>query len=209
MNISFPPSICIHRSFILIFIEKKNLVNFFPWKIFCSAIFDFSARILVSATNSRLCIWLSPDGPVFHCQQLTLLFPTYFTVSSEFCAPSLLLSVVPAISLSAVNPSVPHYFTVSSEFRAPSLLPSVVPAISLSAVNPSVPHYFTVSSEFRAPSLLLSVVPAISLSAVNPSVPHYFTVSSEFRAPSLLLSVVPAISLSAVNPSVPHLFHRQ
>ena len=43
MNISFLSSICIHRSIFLIFIAKKKsmLVNFFPQKIFCSAIFDF------------------------------------------------------------------------------------------------------------------------------------------------------------------------
>ena len=39
MNISFLPSVCIHRSIILIFIEKKSMLV--PWKIFCSAIFDF------------------------------------------------------------------------------------------------------------------------------------------------------------------------
>ena len=57
MRLSFLPSICIHRSIILIFTEKKYACQFFfPWKIFCSAISIFiSARILISATNSRLC----------------------------------------------------------------------------------------------------------------------------------------------------------
>ena len=42
MNVSFVPSICIHRSIILIFIEKKYACRFlFPPKIFSPAIFDF------------------------------------------------------------------------------------------------------------------------------------------------------------------------
>ena len=55
MNISFLPSICIHRSIILIFIEKSMLVNFFPpWKkIFLWFSIFISARILVSMINSR------------------------------------------------------------------------------------------------------------------------------------------------------------
>ena len=49
------------------------LVDFFPWKIFFSAIFDFiSARILVSTTNSRLCYLLvfnaQPTGTVISRQ---------------------------------------------------------------------------------------------------------------------------------------------
>ena len=76
MNISFVPSICIHRSIILIFIEKTKvcLSIFFPRQIF-PGIFSFhfhenpqfwnffpgfsifiSTKILVSATNSRLCL---------------------------------------------------------------------------------------------------------------------------------------------------------
>ena len=60
MNISFVPSICIHRSIILIFIEKMYGCQFFfymenslppPW----FSIF-ISVRIFVSMTNSRLCI---------------------------------------------------------------------------------------------------------------------------------------------------------
>ena len=41
MRISFLPSICIHRSIILIFTDLKKeriLVDFFPQKIFCSAV---------------------------------------------------------------------------------------------------------------------------------------------------------------------------
>ena len=42
VNISILPSICIHRSIILIFIEKNAcLLIFLPWQIFRSAIFDF------------------------------------------------------------------------------------------------------------------------------------------------------------------------
>ena len=41
MNISFLPSICIHRSIILIFIEKSMLVDFFPTENFFPSIFDF------------------------------------------------------------------------------------------------------------------------------------------------------------------------
>ena len=57
MNTSFVPSICIHGSIILIFIEKSMLVDFFPHgKYFFPRFSDFiSARILVSVTNSRLC----------------------------------------------------------------------------------------------------------------------------------------------------------
>ena len=43
-NISFVPSICIHRSIILIFIEKSMLVNFFPRKIYFATIFNFHFR---------------------------------------------------------------------------------------------------------------------------------------------------------------------
>ena len=39
--ISFLPSICIHRSIILIFKEKSMLVDFFPGKMFCFAILNF------------------------------------------------------------------------------------------------------------------------------------------------------------------------
>ena len=55
MNISFVPSVCINRSFILIFIEKKVCMSiFFPQKNFFPTISIFiSARILVSVTNSR------------------------------------------------------------------------------------------------------------------------------------------------------------
>ena len=56
MNISFVPSTCIHRSIILIFIGKSILVDFFPQKIFFPWFSIFiSARILISATNSRRC----------------------------------------------------------------------------------------------------------------------------------------------------------
>ena len=42
MNISFVSSICIQRSIILIFIEKKVCLSiFFPQNIYFSAIFDF------------------------------------------------------------------------------------------------------------------------------------------------------------------------
>ena len=43
-NISFVPSICIHRSIILFFAEQKKvcLLIFFPWNIFFPAIFLFS-----------------------------------------------------------------------------------------------------------------------------------------------------------------------
>ena len=44
MYISFVPSICIHRSIILIFIGKSMLVEFFPQKIFLTEIFDFHFR---------------------------------------------------------------------------------------------------------------------------------------------------------------------
>ena len=50
MNISFLPSICIHGSIILIFIEKSMLVDFFPMEKFFSAIFDFHFR-----ENPRVC----------------------------------------------------------------------------------------------------------------------------------------------------------
>ena len=54
-NISFVPSICIHRSIIIIFTGKKCACRFFHRKnIFPRfSIFTF-ARILISATNSRL-----------------------------------------------------------------------------------------------------------------------------------------------------------
>ena len=61
MNISFVPSICIHRSIILIFIEKKVCLSIFPhWK-YCFPRFSIfiSVRILVSVMNSRLC-WQLP-----------------------------------------------------------------------------------------------------------------------------------------------------
>ena len=41
MNISFEPSICIHRSIILIFIEKRYACRFFSTENIFSAIFDF------------------------------------------------------------------------------------------------------------------------------------------------------------------------
>ena len=55
-NNSFVPSICIHRSIILIFIQKTSiLVDFFPRKIlFLPFLIFISMRILISATNSRL-----------------------------------------------------------------------------------------------------------------------------------------------------------
>ena len=40
-NISFVSSICIHRSIILIFIEKSMLVKFFSWKVHFSTTYDF------------------------------------------------------------------------------------------------------------------------------------------------------------------------
>ena len=43
-NISFVPSICLHRSIILIIIEKSMLLTFFPWKIHFSTIFNFPFR---------------------------------------------------------------------------------------------------------------------------------------------------------------------
>ena len=56
MNINFVPSICIHRSIILIFIEKKSvLVDFFPRKrIFPRCSIFTSVWILFSVANSRL-----------------------------------------------------------------------------------------------------------------------------------------------------------
>ena len=58
MNISFVHSICIHRSIILIFLEKKVCLSiFFHGKdIFLRFSMFISVSILVSATNSRL--WL-------------------------------------------------------------------------------------------------------------------------------------------------------
>ena len=45
MNISFLPSVCIHRSIILTFTEKKYACRFFfTRKIFCSRIFDVHFR---------------------------------------------------------------------------------------------------------------------------------------------------------------------
>ena len=60
MNISFPPSTCIHRSIILIFIEKKSmLVDFSPHrkkkKKSASFDFHFCENLHYFATNSRLC----------------------------------------------------------------------------------------------------------------------------------------------------------
>ena len=50
-NISFVPSICIHRSIILIFIEKSMLADFFPHgKKYFPVIFDFHFR-----ENPRFC----------------------------------------------------------------------------------------------------------------------------------------------------------
>ena len=56
MNISFLPSICIHRSIILIFIEKKYACRFFSHgKYFVPRFSIFiSTRILISVTNSRI-----------------------------------------------------------------------------------------------------------------------------------------------------------
>ena len=54
-NISFVPSICLHKSIIFIFIEKSMLLDFFHRKcIFPRFSIFISARILVSVTNSRL-----------------------------------------------------------------------------------------------------------------------------------------------------------
>ena len=54
-NISFVPSVCIHRSIILIFIEKKYACRFFSTKKkFPRFLIFISVRIFVSATNSRL-----------------------------------------------------------------------------------------------------------------------------------------------------------
>ena len=61
MNISFVPSIFIHRSIILIFMEEKYSCWFFPptKNIFSPRFSIFiSARILVSVTNSRLSMML-------------------------------------------------------------------------------------------------------------------------------------------------------
>ena len=57
MNMSFVPSICIHRFIIFIFIRKKYACRFFcPRNIFFPPFSIFiSARFLVSTTNSRLC----------------------------------------------------------------------------------------------------------------------------------------------------------
>ena len=50
MNISFVPSICIHRSTILIFTEKSILVEFFPTENFFPVIFKFHFH-----ENPRFC----------------------------------------------------------------------------------------------------------------------------------------------------------
>ena len=51
MNISFVPSVCIHRPIILIFIEKSMLADFFPHeKNYFPAIFNFHFR-----ENPRFC----------------------------------------------------------------------------------------------------------------------------------------------------------
>ena len=62
-NISFVPSICFHRSIILIFIERKVCLSiFFPGKyIFPLFSIFISAGVLVSATNSRL--WRREEFP--------------------------------------------------------------------------------------------------------------------------------------------------
>ena len=44
MNISFVPSVCIHRSIVLISIEKVCLSIFFPHGIYFFVIFDFNFR---------------------------------------------------------------------------------------------------------------------------------------------------------------------
>ena len=75
-NISFVPSICIHRSIILIFIEKSMLVDFFPRKKYFSAIFDFHFRenprfpdefpalLLWHHLEHDLLNWSSPKNPI-------------------------------------------------------------------------------------------------------------------------------------------------
>ena len=83
MNISFVPSVCIHRSIILIFMEEKY-ANFFPHgKYFFPRFSIFlSARILVSVTNSRHCLFAeailllccSPLAPSFE-KKSTCSFP--------------------------------------------------------------------------------------------------------------------------------------
>ena len=72
MNISFVPSISIHRSIILIFIEKKYACRFFPWKFSVQFSILISVRILVSVMNSRL--WLQSleyDLDLHKQQQIT------------------------------------------------------------------------------------------------------------------------------------------
>ena len=60
MNISFEPSVCIHRSIILIFIEKSMLVNFFFFsrKIFFPRFSIFISARIIFLMNSRLCTLL-------------------------------------------------------------------------------------------------------------------------------------------------------
>ena len=98
-NISFVPSICIHRSIILIFIEKKVCLLMLSHRkyIFLQISIFIFARILVSATNSRLCyndhsgrkpsIWASStvtimlqDSKTWDCETLTLLNHARVTV---------------------------------------------------------------------------------------------------------------------------------
>ena len=64
----FVPSICIHRSIILIFIEKKFVRRFFSHgKYFFQRFSIFiSTRILISATKSRLC-WKQHFRPWAPC----------------------------------------------------------------------------------------------------------------------------------------------
>ena len=71
MNVSFVPSIWIHKSIILIFIEKKYACRlFFQRKVFFSTIFDFHFR----------------ENPPFHDELQALFFRIhYFADSWDAC----------------------------------------------------------------------------------------------------------------------------
>ena len=80
MKIIFLPSICIHRSIILIFIKKVCLSIFFPRKILCSAIFDFHFR-----ENPRFC---DEFQTLLNRQQTLLLrFCGFCTFARKKCEP--------------------------------------------------------------------------------------------------------------------------
>ena len=94
MNISFVPSICIHRSIILILIERSTLVYFFPpWNSFFPQFFIFiSSKILVSAMNSSLCKVDMWQVKADHLLQVSKVRGSIEGSQPEWCISSMIYS---------------------------------------------------------------------------------------------------------------------